>query len=114
MSDRLLGIGGGIGRHHRNVIGVEQPLDFDRIEPLAVVGERIGDNSPGSFGVGRKRTGHRRRDLRQRLHQLTVPHQMHEATHRVVFGRIVRNPGTAEDTADLLIRTDPGGEHRLW
>ena len=96
VSDRLLGIGGGKGRHHRNVIGFEQPLDLDRIEPLAPVRERIGDDLPRSFGVGRKRTGHRRRDLRQRLHHLAMPHQMHEAAHRVVFGRVVRNPGAAQ------------------
>ena len=80
-------------------IGLEQPLDFDRIEPLAAVGERIGDDLPGGIGIGRKRAGHRRRDLRQRLHHLAVPHQMHEATHRIVFGRIVRNPGAAQEIA---------------
>ena len=40
MHDGLVGIGGGEGGHDRDVIGIEQPLDFDRIEPGAAIGER--------------------------------------------------------------------------
>ena len=57
VSDRLLGIGGGKGRHHRDVIGLEQPLDLDRIEPLAAVGERVGDDLPGSSVSGANALG---------------------------------------------------------
>ena len=96
MSDGLLGIGGGKGRHHRDVIGFEQPLDLDRIEPLAAVGQRRGDDLPRGIDIGHKLARHGRRNLRQRLHHLAMPHQMHEAAHRVVFGRIIRNAGAAQ------------------
>ena len=94
-------------------IGLEQPLDLDRVEPLAAVGERRGDDLPGGVDIGRKFARHGRRNLRQRLHHLAMPHQMHEAAHRVVFGRIVRNAGAAQKIADLLVRADPDREHRL-
>ena len=42
-----------------------------------------------------------------------MPHQMHEAAHRVVFGRVVRNAGRVEHVADLLVRADPDREHRF-
>ena len=38
---------------------------------------------------------------------------MHEATHRIVFGRVVRNPGAAQQVRDFLVGTDPNREHRL-
>ena len=50
VSDGLLGIGGGKGRHHRDVIGLEQPLDLDRIEPAAAVGHRRGNDLPRGIG----------------------------------------------------------------
>ena len=37
-----------------------------------------------------------RYELTGPLHDLAMPHQMHEATHRIVFGRVVGNPGAAE------------------
>ena len=38
---------------------------------------------------------------------------MHEATHRVVFGRIIRNSSAAQHVDDLLVRADPDREHRF-
>ena len=38
---------------------------------------------------------------------------MHEAAHRVVFGRVVGNPGAAQKIDDFLVGTDPDREHRL-
>ena len=38
---------------------------------------------------------------------------MHEAAHRVVLGRIVRNAGAARRFDDLLVGADPDREHRL-
>ena len=113
MSDRLLGIGRRKRRHHRDLIGLEQPLDLDRIEPLAAVGERRGNDCPGGIDIGRELAGHRRRDLRQLRHHLAMPDQIHEAAHRVVFGGIVRNSGAAQQIDDLLVGADPDREHRL-
>ena len=113
MSDRLLGIGGGKGRHHGDLIGVEQPLDLDRIEPGAAVGQRGGNDLPRRVRIGRKLARHGGRNLRQRLHHLAMPNQMHEAEHGVASGRIVRNSGAAQQVADRLIRPDPDREHRL-
>ena len=113
VRDRLLGVRGRECRHHCDVIGVQQLLDFDRIEPMAAVRQRSVHDLPGGLGIGRKLAGHRRRDLRQRFHHLAMPHQMHEAAHRVVFGRIIRNPGAAQEIADLLIRANPDRQHRL-
>ncbi len=95
------------------MIGLEQPRDLDRVEPLAAIGERRRDDLPGRIGIGRKLARHRRRDLRQRRHNLAMLHQMHEAAHRIVFGRIVRNSGAAQHIADFLVRADPDREHRF-
>ena len=66
MRDRLFGIGGGEGRHDRDVIGIEQPLDLDRIEPGAAVGECCGNDLPRRIGIGRKLARHGGWNLRQR------------------------------------------------
>ena len=38
---------------------------------------------------------------------------MHEAAHRVVFGRIIRNAGAAQQIADRRLRADPDRENGL-
>ena len=38
---------------------------------------------------------------------------MHEAAHGVVFGRVIRNPGAAQQIDGLLVRADPNRKHRL-
>ena len=96
MGDRLLGIGGGECRHDGDLIGIEQPLDLDRIEPGAAVGQRRGDDLPRRIRIGRELARHGGRNLRQRLHHLAMAHQMHEAEHGVASGRIVRNAGAAQ------------------
>ena len=65
------------------------------------------------MGIRRKIAGHGRRDPRQRLHDLAMPYQMHEAPHRVIFGGVVGNPGAAQQIDDLLVGADPNREHRL-
>ena len=111
--DGLLGVGGGKRRHHRDLVGLEQPLDLDRIKPVAAIGKRRGNDLPPGIDIGRKLAGHGRRDLRQRLHDLAVPYQVHEAPHRIIFGGVIGNPGLAQQIDDLLVRADPNREHRL-
>ena len=96
LRDGRIGIGGREGRHHRYVVGLEQPLDLDRVEPLTSVGYRSRDDFAGGVRVGRKFARHRGRHLRQRLHYLAMAHQVHEAPHRIIFGRVVGNPGAAQ------------------
>ena len=55
VGDGLLDIGRSTGRYHRDVIGSEQVLDLDRIEPFAAVRDRRGDDLPGSRDVGHER-----------------------------------------------------------
>ena len=113
VSHGLFGVGGRKRLHHRDLIGLKQPLDLDRVEPLPAVGKCCANDLPGGIDVGYKRAGHGRRHLRQRGDHLAVLHQMHEAAHRIVFGGVVGNPGAAEQIADLLVRADPNREHRL-
>ena len=113
VSDGLLGIGGRKCRHHRDLVGLKQPLDLDRVKPLAAIGKRRGNDPPRRLDIGRKIAGHGRRDLRQRRHHFAMLHQMHEAADRIVLGRIVGDPGAAQHVADLLVGADPGREHRL-
>jgi hypothetical protein len=113
VGNGLFGIGGRESRHHRDLIRGKQLLDLDRIEPLPAVGQRRGDNVPGGLGIRLEFAGHSGRNLRQRLHQFAVPHQMHETAHRVVFGGIIRNSGAAQPIANRLIRADPGRQHRF-
>jgi hypothetical protein len=113
MRDRLFGIGGGEGRHDGDVIGVEQPLDLDRIEPGAAVGERRGNDLPRRVRIGRKLARHGGRNLRQRRHRLAMAHQMHEAEDGVAAGLVVRNSGAAQQVADRLVRPDPDRQHGL-
>ena len=110
---RLLGVRRRERRHHRNVISIEQPLDFDRIEPLATIGQCRGDDLPGGLDIGHKGARHRRRNLRQRLHHLPVLHQMHEAPYRIVLRGVVGNSCAAQEITDLLVRADPHGEQWL-
>ena len=42
-----------------------------------------------------------------------MAHQVHEAAHRVIFGRVVRNAGAAQQIDDFRVGTDPDREHRL-
>jgi len=113
VSDGLLRIGGGERRHHVDLIGLKQPLDLDWIEPAAAVGQRRGNDLPRGMDVGCKLAGHGRRNQRQRLHDLAMPHNMHEAPHRIIFGGIVGNASLAQQIDDLLVRADPDREHRL-
>ncbi len=113
MSDRLFGIGGGEGGHDGDLIGVEQPLDLDRIEPGAAVGERCGNDLPCGVGVGRKLARHGRWNLRQCLHHLAMADQMHEAEDGVAAGLIVRNSCAAQQITDRLVRPDPDRQHGL-
>ena len=46
MGDGLFGVGGGKGRHDGDLIGVEQPLDLDRIEPGTSFRKRRGNDLP--------------------------------------------------------------------
>jgi hypothetical protein len=77
-----------------DVVGLEQPLDLDRLEPFAAVRDGSPHDLSGGLNVGRERVGHRRRHLRDLLDQLAMPHQVHEAAHRVVFCRVVGDAGT--------------------
>ena len=42
-----------------------------------------------------------------------MAHQVHEAAHRVIFGRVVGNSGAAQEIDNFLVGTDPNREHRL-
>ena len=108
------GIGGRECRHHRDVIGIEQPLDLDRVEPVTAIGQRSGHDPPCGLDVGRKFARHGRRNLRQRLHHLAMSHEVHEAAHRVIFGRIIRNSGAAQKIADLLDPPRPRPRAPAW
>ncbi len=113
MRDRLFGIGGGKRRHDGDLVGVEQPLDLDRIEPGAAVSQRRGNDLPRRIDIGRKFARHGGRNLSQRLHHLAMAHQMHEAEDGVATGLIVRNSRSAQQVADRLVRPDPDRQHGL-
>ena len=42
-----------------------------------------------------------------------MAHQVHEAAHRVIFGRVVGNSGAAQEIDNFLVCADPDREHRL-
>jgi hypothetical protein len=109
----LLGIGSCKRRHHRDLIDLEQTHDLNRVEPVAALGERRRNDLPGRVGIRHELSGHRRRDLRQCRHDLAMPCQVHEPTHRIVFGRVVRNPRAAQHVDDFLVRPDQNREHRF-
>ncbi len=88
-------------------------LDLDGLEPFAAVRDRSGDDLPGSPGVRHERVGHRGRNLAQLLYDLAMPHEMHEAAHRIIFGRIIRNARAGERLNDVLIGSDPSRQHGL-
>ena len=79
MGDRLVGIGGRECRHDRDLIGIEQPLDLDRIEPVTAISQRGSNDPPCGIDVGRKFARHGRRNLRQLLQQLALSNEVHEA-----------------------------------
>ena len=54
IGHRLVDVSSRKGRDHRNLVGLEQVLDLDRIEPLAAVVDRSRDNFPRGSGIGRK------------------------------------------------------------
>ena len=72
-----------------------------------------GNDLPRGSDVRCKLDRHGRWNLRQRLHHFPVPHQVHKPPHGVIFGEIVRNPGSAEQIANLLVRPDPNCQHGL-
>jgi hypothetical protein len=80
---------------------------------MAVICECRCDHLAGSVNVGNKLARHRRRNLRQRLHHLAMPYQMHEAAHCVVFGRVIWNSGATQQIADRLLGADPDRKHGL-
>lgn len=82
-----------------------------RLRPA--IGKRRGNDFSRGIGIRRKFTGHGRRDLRQRLHDLAMPYQVHKTSHRIIFGGVVGNPHAVQQIDDLLVRADPNREHRL-
>jgi hypothetical protein len=114
VGDGLLGIGRRKGRHHRDLIGCEQPFDLDRIKPVPAIGERRGNDFSRGIDFGRGLAGHGGRDLRQGLNHLAMPNQMHEASNRIVFGGVVGNACAAQQFDDLLIRPDPQTRAPAW
>ena len=113
VGHRLLDISRGVCGHHRDVVRFEQVLDLDGFEPLAAVCDGSSDDLLRTTCVRHESVGHCGWNLAQLLHDFAMPHEVHEAAHGVVFGRIVRNAGAGQCFDDVLVCSDPRSEHGL-
>ena len=98
---------------NRDVVGTEQVPSFQRGEPLAPVGDDVGNDALRGGDVG----GEVRRQTVRCLHQLVlglaVSHDVHEPAHGVGFVRVMRNSRFRKGTRGRSVLTEPNSEYRL-
>ena len=111
--NRLLAVAGKNGRRNRNAIGVEEPIDVERIEPGFSRRERLGDDLARRLGVGRELGGHARRRLHQVAVRLDIAHEVHETADRIGLAAVIGNGGGVEGLGRAAVVCDPDGQHGL-
>ena len=109
--------------HNGNGVAREQLRDLDGIEPSAAIRDGAPDDLTGSAGIRRKILRQARRRRHQHVDRLPIAHEMHEAAHRICFGRILGNacplegialrPGPAEPNRQDGFRLESAGAMRL-
>ena len=110
----FIGIAGKQRGRDRNGIGREQPRDLDRIEPGAsIVAPPVSTIARAAATSGLKSCGRLGGVAINRFQRLAVAYQVHEASDRIGFGRVVRNASGFEDGRGGIAASDPHGENGL-
>ena len=109
--------------HNGNGVAREQPGDLHGIEPAAAIRDGAPDDRTGCDDIRRKILRQARRRRHQHVDRFLVAHEMHEAAHRIGFGRVLGNacpleriglrPGPAEPNRQDGFRLESAGAMRL-
>jgi len=111
--NRLLAVAREYGGRYRNAVGVEEPVDVERIKPGLAGGKRLGDDLARRFGVGRKLGGHTRRRPHQVAFRLDIAHEVHESPDRVGLAAVIGDRGGVEGLGRAAVVANPNRQHRL-
>ena len=85
-----------LGKRYRrdgNIVGAQEGVRLQWIEPPAPILESAGNNPSRASHIGRKRPGQAVRHLREIVLGLAIAHQVHDALHGLGFCAEVRDAG---------------------
>ena len=100
-------------RDHRNAIGYSTACTSAGSSQCGPAQPRRRQWLLALAASGAKSRWKARRCLHQRITRLAIAHHVHEAAHRVVLGRKVRDRRIAEGPRHRSVGADPGGKHGL-